>query len=88
MPARQFFAIYKEATEQEAGEQAAHYVNLCDIQSVSLATPEYFEKMRSLFYNRTSDAQQLKPKQGATPPSDPALMERMESLTLFASRLN
>lgn len=88
MSARQFFTIYKEAIQQEDDERAIAYVNLCDIQSVSLATPEYFEKLRAMFYNRVSGAKQFQQKTAALNPNDPALMERMENLTLFASRLN
>jgi hypothetical protein len=86
MPAIRFFALLDEGRKQSREARAREHVAQCDIQSISLGNPEYFEKVRKVFYDRAMGIEG-KPKT-ALDPTDPLTVGLVESLTLEASRVN
>lgn len=55
MPARQFFAVKKAAQEISIKQKSMHYGYLCDIEGISIYTPEYFKEIKNYFRSMNPD---------------------------------
>jgi len=87
MPAVRFFALLHSGRKIQRKKAAEEHVAACDIASISLGDPDYYEKVRKIFYFRAIEREDQIERR-ALDSTDPATVAAVQSFFDQAQRMN